>query len=158
MNLFGHLFIYNLTASILIYGSLAYNPRLWLHRIPSEVRSKVPEKTPAERKRFIGVALAFLLLLFVYPIMYVIKEGTNLWTNLWILMAFFAGFAMWDTLVLDLLIFCKITPRFIIIDGTRREDYSNMKYHLISGTKGMVMSVVFSGLVALILVLLKNVL
>lgn len=158
MNLFGHLCIYNLAASILIYGSLAYNPRLWLHRMPPEVRSKVPEKTPAERKRFIGVALPFLLLLFVYPIMYVTKTGANLWTDLWILMAFFAGFALWDTLVLDLLIFCKITPRFIIIPGTRREDYSNMKYHLMSGTKGMVVSVVFSGLVALILVLLKNVL
>ena len=68
-----------------------------------------------------------------------------------LLIAFFAGFALWDTLVLDLLIFCKMTPRFIIIEGTSREDYSNMKYHLVSGAKGLVMSLVFSGIVALLL-------
>jgi hypothetical protein len=66
-------------------------------------------------------------------------------------LAFFLGFALWDTLVLDLLIFCKVTPRFIIIEGTSREDYSNMKYHLVSGTKGLAMSLVFSGIAALLL-------
>jgi hypothetical protein len=158
MNLFGHLIVYNLVASILIYGSLAYNPRLWLHRMPPEVLSKVPQKTPEEQKLFTWIALPFLLLLFVYPVMYVIQEGTNLLNHLWTLMAFFASFALWDTLVLDLLIFCKITPPFVIIPGTRREDYSNMKYHLMSGTKGLVMSAVFSGLLAVSLVFLKNIL
>jgi hypothetical protein len=151
MNLATHLLIYNLAASILIYGSLAYQPRLWLHRMPPEVRSKVSGKTPAERKLFVRIALPFLLLLFVYPIAYVLQKDTNLVTRFWMLLAFFAGFAVWDTFVLDILIFCKVTPRFIIIDGTEREDYSNMKYHLVSGAKGLVMSAVFSGLLAVVL-------
>lgn len=77
-------------------------------------------------------------------------------TNYLILCAFFAGFALWDTLVLDLLIFCKLTPRFIVIPGTVREDYSNMKYHLVSGTKGVLISVVFSGVLAAILAFFKG--
>ncbi len=40
--------------------------------------------------------------------------------------------------------------------GTVREDYSNMKYHLVSGTKGVLMSVVFSGALAAIMVLIKG--
>lgn len=151
MNLLTHLTIYNLMASLLIYGSLAYQPRLWLHRMPPEVRSKVPPKTPDENKLFLWVALPFLLLLFAYPIGYVIQEGTNLATSFWMLLAFFAGFAVWDTLVLDILIFCKLTPRFIIVKGTERVDYSNMKYHLVSGAKGLLMSAVFSALLALVL-------
>jgi len=50
-----------------------------------------------------------------------------------------------------LLIFCIITPKFIIIPGTSREDYANMKYHLVSGAKGLVISVVASALFAAVM-------
>lgn len=151
MNLLVHLIIYNLVISIILYGSLAYNPRMWLHRMPPEVTMKVPEKNPQERKLFILFALPFLMWLFAYPIIYVLQQNSSLSTNFLMLLAFFAGFALWDTLVLDLWIFCKMTPRFIIIEGTSREDYSNMKYHLVSGAKGLVMSTLFSGILALLL-------
>lgn len=52
--------------------------------------------------------------------------------------------------LLILLILCKFTPSFIIL-GTTREDYANMKYHLVSGTKGVLISLVFSGLLAAML-------
>jgi hypothetical protein len=156
MDFLTHWLIYNLAASVLIYGSLAYNPRLWLHRMPPEVRSKVSEKTAQERKIFPRIALPFLLLLFGYPIVYVLQTQKDLLSNFLTLTAFFAGFALWDTLVLDLLIFCKFTPRFVVIDGTRREDYSNMRYHLVSGLKGLVMSVLFSGLLAVIVTFFSN--
>ena len=158
MNLLTHVLIYNLAASILIYGSLAYNPRLWLHRMPPEVRSKVKEKTSQERKVFLRIALPFLLLLFGYPIVYGLQAKADFLTSFLTLTAFFAGFALWDTLVLDLLLFCQFTPRFVIIHGTRREDYSNRKYHLVSGAKGLVMSVIFSGLLAMTLSFLKSML
>ena len=151
MNILTHLLIYNIVISIFLYATLAYNPRMWLHRMPPEVTVKVPEKTPQERKLFISFAIPFLLWLFGYPIIYVLQQDSSLSTNFLILLAFFAGFALWDTLVLDLLIFCKTTPRFIIIEGTSREDYSNMKYHLMSGSKGLIMSLVFSGIAALVL-------
>jgi hypothetical protein len=121
------------------------------------VCSKVPEKTPQERKLFVKIALPFLLLLLGYPIVYILLENTDLASSFLTLCAFFAGFALWDTLVLDLLIFCKLTPRFVVISGTNREDYSNMKYHLVSGAKGLVLSVVFSVVLAFGLTLLKSI-
>jgi hypothetical protein len=158
MNIFLHLIIYNLAASILIYGSLAYNPRMWLHRMPPEVRGKVADKTPGEQQLFNRVALPFVLWLFVYPVVYVAQIQADLLTHALTLLAFFASFALWDTLILDLLIFCKLTPRFVVLAGTVREDYSNMKYHIASGTKGLVMSFIFSGVLALIVTLMKNML
>jgi hypothetical protein len=149
MNILTHLLIYNFVISIFLYGSLAYKPRMWLHRMPPEVTAKVPGKTSQERKSFITFAIPLLLWMFGYPIFYVLQQDASLSTNFLILLAFFGGFVLWDTLVLDLLIFCKMTPRFIIIEGTNREDYSNMKYHLVSGAKGLAMSVVFSGILAL---------
>jgi len=156
MNLLIHLIIYNLIASIFLYATLAYNPRMWLHRMPPEVLAKVTGKTPEEKRIFIYFALPFLLWRFAYPIVYVLGQHSTFLTDFLILCAFFAGFALWDTFVLDLLIFCKLTPRFIFIPGTVREDYSNMKYHLVSGTKGVLMSVVFSGALAAILTFIKG--
>jgi hypothetical protein len=156
MTLFFHLAIYNLVASILLYGSLAYNPRIWLHRMPPEVRNKVPGKTPQEKRVFAVFAIPFLIWLLGYPIVYVLQQQPDLLTSCLMFCAFFAGFAIWDTLVLDLLIFCQITPRFIIIAGTTREDYANMKYHLRSGAKGLLLSLVFSGVLAVTLNFLQS--
>jgi hypothetical protein len=151
MKLLVHLSIYNLVASILLYGSLAYNPRMWLHRMPPEVRRKVPGKTPQEKRQFVILALPFLLWLFGYPVVYVLQQNADLLTTFLTLCAFFIAFAVWDTLVLDLLIFCQLTPRFVVIPGTDREDYANTHYHLVSGAKGLVLSLAFSGILAVIL-------
>ncbi len=65
----------------------------------------------------------------------------NINPHLWLdVLGELAGFAAWGILILDLLIFCKLTPGFVIIHGTEREDYSNMKYHLVSGAKGLLRS------------------
>jgi len=156
MELLLHLTLYNLVASIFLYASLAYNPRMWLHRMPPEVVAKVEGKTPEEKRIFIYFALPFLLWLFGYPLIYVLGQESAVLANFLVFCAFFAGFALWDTLILDLLIFCKLTPRFIIIPGTVRDDYSNMKYHLVSGAKGVLMSVVFSGVLAAIMMLVSR--
>jgi hypothetical protein len=152
-----HLLIYFILLSIILYGSLAYNPRMWLHRMPPEVAGKVSPKTPEEKRLLLKtVGIPFLLLLIAYPTIYVLQQDAN-WLNYFVILcAFFAGFDVWDTLILDLLIFCKLTPRFIIIEGTEREDYANMKYHLVSGAKGLVISIVFSAVWATILVVIKS--
>ncbi len=157
MELFIHLLIYYLLLSILLYGSLAYNPRMWLHRMPPEVIVKAPAKTLAEKQLLLKTAaIPFLGLLIAYPIIYVLQQNANWLSYFLILCVFLAGFDVWDTLILDLLIFCKLTPRFIIIPGTERQDYANMKYHLISGAKGLVMSIVASSVLATILFVIKN--
>lgn len=143
--------------SILLYSSLAYNPRMWLHRMPPEVVQKVPAKTAEEKQLLLKtVGLPFVLLLVVYPTVFVLQQNASWLSYFLILCAFFAGFDVWDTLILDRLIFCKLTPRFIIIEGTEREDYAAMRYHLVSGAKGLMISIVSSALLATILFVIKN--
>jgi len=156
MELYIHLLVYYILLSILLYGSLAYNPRMWLHRMPPEVTVKVPPKTPGEKRLLIQtVAIPFLLQLVVYPVIYILQLDANWWNYFLVLCTFFVGFNIWDTLILDLLIFCKLTPRFIIIDGTERQDYANMRYHLVSGAKGLLLSLVASFVLALLLFYIK---
>jgi len=150
MNILLHLLLYNLVISILLYGSLAYNPRMWLHRMPAGVVAKVPPRTAYEKRQLLIVAVPFLAWLVGYPIFYTLSQDADWLHSFLILCAFLAGFALWDTLVLDLLIFCKITPSWIVISGTTRQDYAETKYHLVSGAKGLAMSLVFSGILATI--------
>jgi len=157
VSLLVHLFIYYLLLSLLLYGSLALNPRMWLHRMPPAVIAKVPPKTPAERRLLLfTVAVPFLLLLVAYPTVYVLQQDASWLIYFLILCAFFAGFDVWDTLVLDLLIFCKFTPRFVIVPGAERQDYADTRYHLISGLKGLVISIVGSAILATILFFVKG--
>lgn len=152
MNLIIHLLIYYILLSILLYGSLAYNPRMWLHRMPPAVIAKVPSKTPAEKRLLLfTVAVPFLVLLVAYPAIYVLQQDAHWLTYFLILCAFFAGFDVWDTLVLDLFIFCRFTPRFVVVPGAERADYTDARYHLVSGVKGLIISIAFSVILASIL-------
>jgi len=148
MQLWAHILLYNLILSVYLYASLAIDPRMWLHRMPPEVRAKVPPKTEAERKRLIPLGVPFLILMIGYPVWYTAARAVSS-ANLTggpagyfhitgLLFLFFLSFDLWDTLVLDLLIFCGITPQFIIIEGSNRGDYKNVRYHLKSGAKGLI--------------------
>lgn len=64
--------------------------------------------------------------------------GASYWEISGLLFLFFLSFDICDTFILDLLIFCGITPHFIVIEGTERSDYKNVSYHLKSGAKGLI--------------------
>jgi len=70
--------------------------------------------------------------------------GASYWEISGLLFLFFFSFDICDTFILDLLIFCGITPRFIVIEGTERRDYKDVRYHLKSGAKGLIILIIAS--------------
>jgi hypothetical protein len=88
-----HLAVYFFAMSLFIYGILAYNPRLWLHRMPPAVIGKVEAKSSEERKKFILLALPILLWMIGYPVVYsFLYTGNELLLNIAVLLAFYMGF------------------------------------------------------------------
>ncbi|NHB67713.1 hypothetical protein [Perlabentimonas gracilis] len=150
MSLIFHILIYLITLSVFIYVSLLLKPRIWLHRMPPAVRAKVNGKTPEERRWFVILGVPLGLVFFFYPIAITALMYNQLHHILLSLFAFTAGFAIWDTLILDLLIFCGITPKPMIIEGTTKHDYKDKMYHLKSGAKGLVMAIVYSVVMGLL--------
>lgn len=156
MPLYIHLLIYFVVLSVFLFASVFYNPRSWLHRMPPEVVAKVPARTDAEKRTALITGTPFLLVMIFYPIVYVfLQQNVNYLQNLMLFCAFFVGFTVWDTLVLDLLIVCTITPRQFLVPGTTREDYRNKLYHIKAGSKGLVISLVFSAVFAGIITLVN---
>ncbi len=151
MKLLVHVFIYFGILSVAIYASLFIKPRIWLHRMPPAVRTKVQDKTQKEQKWFIILGIPMGIVFFYYPAVVTIFLYNRFDHIVLSLFVFTAGFALWDTLILDLLIFCKVTPKRIIIPGTSIHDYKDKKYHLKSGYKGLIIAKLYSLIVGTII-------
>ena len=106
-----------------IYLMIAITPRSQLHNYPKAIRDAVPPKTKSEIALTLAVGLPVLLLVTVYVIGVSIMRGQADPAN------YFAVFGHWlavqvglcavDLLICDYLIFCTITPRFLVIPGTQ---------------------------------------
>ncbi|MFO8022971.1 MAG: hypothetical protein R6U65_10930 [Perlabentimonas sp.] len=157
INLIIHILTYWLILSTLIFASLLVKPRIWLHRMPPAVRAKVKGKTPMEKRWFLILGIPMGVVFFFNPIVFTALMYNQLYQILLSLLTFTAGFAIWDTLILDLFIFCKLTPKPMVIEGTTTHDYKDKIYHLKSGFKGLVMAVVYSIVTGFIIYLLKHI-
>ena len=145
--------VYALVASLYLMLLLRINPRLFLQDYPQAIQDSVPPKTEAETRQARILGLPFVLLLFAGPLLSTLAldrrlGGTASFFTL-SLNAFAIAFAfnLVDWLVLDWLIFCTWTPRFLVIPGTEgMAAYRDYAYH----TRGFLIGTGFSLATALV--------
>jgi hypothetical protein len=151
----------------LIFGSLYYNPEIWLNDFPADIRKKyglVSEKSRME-KRWISIAFFLLLLGIIAASLLQLPRLTGeqvtfmpVFLNLYII---FMVFNLVDLLVFDWLIGVAIRPKFLILPGTEgSEGYSDYGFHFrgfLKGTLGgLVASLILAGITFLIYAGLGN--
>lgn len=124
--------------SIILYGGIflmiKINPRSQLHNYPEPIRKAVPEKNKEDKRVAVLVGLPVFIALIAYIILssYYRFHGSDImyWQ---ILSRWFAVFLLtdaFDLFICDYLIFCTITPEFIIIPGTNGNPaYKDKAYH-----------------------------
>ena len=145
--------VLSIIASLLILVSLRINPRMWLQDYPQDIQNKVPPKTEREKRQSLIVGMPFLVVLVVVPFistMTLNRQGGGDVSFLQLsLNAFGVAFIfnLVDLLVLDWLVFCTVTPKFLVIPGTEGvEGYKDYYFHFRAFLTGSVLSVV-AGLV-----------
>jgi hypothetical protein len=146
----------SLVLSALILVMLWHNPRLLLQDYPKDVRDAVPPKTPAEKRWSAYWAGVFLVLLIAFPGFAALsaKAAHQGFPGV-ILSAFGVGFLfnLVDWLILDWLIVCTITPKFVVIPGTEgMAGYKNYAMHFKGVLVGTGVSVVMGVLIAALVV------
>jgi hypothetical protein len=124
------------------------NPRVMLQDYPKEIQQAVPPKTDTEKKQMIFLAMPVLLVMIGYPAFvswyYRPPEATFLYF-LEVSWGIMLVGNIFDLLILDWLMFCTITPRFVIIKGTEgNPGYKNYLFHFIGFLKGIVITFVIS--------------
>ena len=144
----------SILGSAIVLASLRANPRYWLQDYPPSIQEAVPKKSKLEKEAakrwglpFIATLLGALVISGVllkralpgatFLQIYIDTLGVALFFNLW------------DLLVLDWLIFCTITPRFLVIPGTEgMAGYKDYRHHVGAFGSGALTSVVIAAIVA----------
>jgi hypothetical protein len=145
--------ILSFLASLWLILVLRMNPRIFLHDYSPKIQEKVPLKTQVERKNsyIFGVPLMLLLLLGSFFSTLSLKGQGNipflaLWLNasgvVWV-------FNIVDWLILDWLIFCTLTPRFVVIPGSEgMKEYKDYRFHFRGFLHGTLYSILGGLLIA----------
>ena len=157
MMVFNSILVYgavlSILASVYLMGVIWYNPRLFLQDYPEAIQQDVPPKSDAEKRWSLILGIPFLLLLAVVPIIstFSLKEGLGeqvtflqLFVN-----AFGVAFTfnLVDLIILDWLLFCTITPQFMVLPGTEGHPaYKDYGFHFRASLVGTLISLV-AGLV-----------
>lgn len=147
--------ILSFIASLFIMVSLRLNPRIWLQDYPEDIQNKVPPKTRQEKRLSLIFGIPFLILLVAVPLISTLtlkrQNGGDVSFLQLFLNAFGVAFAfnLVDLLILDWLIFCTITPKFVVIPGTEgMEGYKDYSYHFKASIIGTALSVVVGLVIA----------
>jgi hypothetical protein len=153
--------ILSTVASLILIASLWFNPRLFLQDYPQEIQEAVSPKTDKEKWQSLLVGVPFLLILIAVPFLSTLamKRGSagevqffHLFLN-----AFGVTFTfnLVDLLLLDWLMFCAITPKFVVVPGTENmAAYKDYAFHFKAFIKGTVLSAVAGLVIAGIVMLL----
>ncbi len=145
-------------ASVFIVITMLLKPRIWLQDYPGDIQSQVPPKTEQEKRLSLILGIPFLLLLVAVPLVstLMLKARHPESATFFALAANAFGvafiFNVVDWLILDWLMFCTITPRFVVIPGSEgAAGYKDYSYHFRGFLIGTIFSVT-SGLIVGLLV------
>ena len=147
-------------AGYLLIFMVTCNPRIWGYQdYPDRIKKKIPPQTRKERITAGIVGMPWFIFIFTYPLVSTAFLEADLGGEISFEVAFFNMFFMVflfflvDLVVLDWFIISKITPRFVIIDGTTPEDYKDFshhyKRHLIAFIPLTLLCLLFSAIIAL---------
>jgi len=135
----------------ILIPSLAYNPRIWLQDYPKDIQRLVEPKSKTEEKQFILIGSIVMLLTLTPLISSIVLDGNQItfWTTFIQFYLIFTMVSLTDLIILDWLIFCIITPAFIIIPGTQgARGYKNFRFHFTGFFKGAIIYGAFSLILA----------
>jgi len=149
----------SLIASLYIIVTFKIDPRIWLQDYPQSIQDLLPPKDDREKRLSLILGIPFLLLLFGVPLVSTIllrNHNPDFSYFSLVLNAFGVAFFfnVVDWLVLDWLMFCTITPAFIVLPGSEGSPgYQDYKYHfrgfLIGSALSIISGLIFGGIALL---------
>ncbi|MHB8055828.1 MAG: hypothetical protein ACYDH3_11340 [Candidatus Aminicenantales bacterium] len=132
----------------LLVMMIVFSPRVWGYSdYPDAIKRKVPVQTRKEKTLAIIISVPWLAFVLAFPVFSTLALKAKLGGEIPILTAFLNLMALFifvtigDLVILDWLIVSRITPKFVIIPGTTREDYKDFSHHYIGHAKAAVILV-----------------
>ncbi len=143
--------ILSVVFSAIVLGMVLVNPRLMLQDYPKDIQAAVPPKTATEKHQTVIWGLPLWGFLLGCPTVAALSDKAANGNALEIIVAAFGVLFLSnlvDWLILDWLIFCTITPSFVVLAGTEgMAGYKNYRMHF----RGFLIGTVLAILIALII-------
>ena len=136
-----HILIHGLFYAAVFNGYLLLmmvttNPRVWGYADYSdEIKAKIPPQTKEERGKAILWAIPLMIFAIGFPIYSSIQlknelgDDASFWLFFLNLLVMVSLVYLVDLVILDWLIVSKITPKFVVIEGTEVSDYKDFSHH-----------------------------
>lgn len=142
----------SLVLSLILLAMGLVNPRLMLQDYPKDIQAAVPPKTPAEKRQTLYWGIPFWVCLFGFPLIAALSAKAAHQGFLEIFLCA-AGVLILsnlvDWLIIDWLIICTLTPKFVVLPGTEgMAGYKNYAMHFRGFLIGTGISVVVGLLIA----------
>jgi len=131
------------------------NPRAELKSYPEGIKILVTPLTEKEKKRFkIGKIVVFPIIISLLIVDYFLRvDFQNYFHTFFHFLIVFSIWTLFDLIIMDWLVFCTLTPKYLVFKGTENnKEYKNYKFHL----RGILFGIPFSVIFSLILTLLVS--
>lgn len=155
--------LFAVIGSIYLLGIMRLNPRLFLNKgdFPADILAAVPPKSAIERRQALILGIPFLMGILAVPLVSTLQFKQQAGSEVALLYLFLHAFAilmafnLFDLVILDLILFCTITPRFMIVPGTEGlAGYKDYGFHLRQHGKSLIYMVLVALLIALVVSML----
>jgi hypothetical protein len=121
-------------ASLYLLFLMRFNPRVFLRHFPKEIREAVPPKTKEEQRMS---AVLGLLIGVPFTAALVWRTATLGSHSFWDLFGYAFGvlliFNLFDLLILDWLIVCRLNPHWMVLPGTEHIVVPKQYFHHFKG-------------------------
>lgn len=150
--------ILSVIASTFIIISGFLGPRIWLQDYPRDIQAMVPPKTDKEKRLSLILGIPFIAILLAVPFISTLSMRSSSMEQVSFLSLAVHAFGvififnLVDWLVLDWLMFCTITPPFMVIPGSEgAAGYKDYAFHFRGFLKGILFSALGGAIIGLIL-------
>lgn len=138
--------MFNGLLGVLLVGTLRWNAEIWVNDYPPDIKEKFGPISPKAKKQATLVAIPFFFIMIGGIIWSNLKLKQKNEGQLSISAAFTNAFALiftgwfFDLTLLDLLMFVRHTPDWVILPGTEdMAGYDDYMFHLKARTKALPM-------------------
>lgn len=153
----GETAVYNALLSGMILGTMRWNPGIWAHDYPPDIKEKFGPVDARTRRQASIVAVPFFLIMFGSIIASNMRlkrrNGGRLSLKAAYANAFGLIFSGWlfDLTILDWLVFVTITPEIVVLPGTEgMAGYDDYLFHLRAHLRALPMLAVLAMPLALL--------
>lgn len=154
--------LFAVLGGLYLLALMRFSPRLFLGKndMPPDILAAVPPKTEQEKRQSLILGIPFVIAIFAVPLISTLQFRQQAGADASILLLSLHAFAillifnLFDLLVLDFLLFCTITPKFMVVPGTEGfAGYKDYGFHVKQHVRGILFMVLAALIIAAVVAL-----